>query len=537
MYNKEQTQANSSGFLPLGTLLKNGTYRVEAAIASGGFGKTYVVSNTALNSKYAMKEFFHADLNDRDSNGKNVLTVSSKKPTYNNMKNSFLKEAQKIARLNHRNVIRVYDYFEENSTAYYVMDLIDGCSLQQKLDSSNHPLPNNVVRNYLSQLLDALEYIHSHGILHLDLKPSNIMLSNDGNIKLIDFGASKGFNADGSLSSDSKFVFTPGYAPIELRENNKNKIGTWTDFYSLGATIYKLVTNKKVPEFSDIDDYFKGITALYPFDFTGVEHDLRTLIQVCMNPSRAQRPSSVDVIRGIIASDNLKGNNNGNGQGNGNGQSYGLGQCIGRGGMRPPHYRPPQINHSKKSSSKLLIILLLLLLVGLLLYAILATRGCQQLNGNKDVLNNDSINYVDTTTIKTDSTTSAVTDNTQSHPSRISEWVNGRVVDDNNIEYLFDQPTNDQIDEWKANYHQLCSRLIDEMRAGFDISDDMIRNDPCLVYLIVSSKAIETQVEKQDWFNLYKKMSKEEIYKLYKLLYEEEFKRLNIDEKYKNKHN
>ena len=72
---------------------------------------------------------------------------------------------------------------------------------------------------------------------------------------------------------------------------------------------------------------------------------------------------------------------------------------------------------------------------------------------------------------------------------------------------------------------------------GVDISDDMIRNDPCLVYLIVSSKAIETQVEKQDWFNLYKKMSKEEIYKLYKLLYEEEFKRLNIDEKYKNKHN
>ena len=123
----EQIQDNSTDFLPIGTLLKKGTYRVEAVIASGGFGKTYVVVNNASGLKYAMKEFVHADINDRAYDGKKVKTVSSKKPAYNNMKNSFLKEAQKIARLNHMHVIRVYDYFEENATAYYVIALTAAC--------------------------------------------------------------------------------------------------------------------------------------------------------------------------------------------------------------------------------------------------------------------------------------------------------------------------------------------------------------------------------------------------------------------------
>ena len=287
-------------FLPNGTVLKKGTYSVEAAIASGGFGKTYLVSHKMLGIKRAMKEFFHDELNGRGADGKSVLTVSSRRTAHGNMIQSFLKEAQKIAGLNHRNIIKVHDYFEENGTAYYVMDLIDGCSLQQKLDSTNRPLPEKDVRNYLNQLLDALEHIHSKGILHLDLKPSNIMLGNDGTITLIDFGASKGFNADGSLSSDSKFSYTPGYAPIELKDGNKEKIGAWTDIYSLGATLYKMLTNKPVPEYSDIDDYFKEITSVYPFDFSGVGQDLKLIIQICMNPNRAKRPQTIADVRKLL---------------------------------------------------------------------------------------------------------------------------------------------------------------------------------------------------------------------------------------------
>ena len=288
-------------YLPIDTELKNGTYCVEAAIASGGFGKTYVVSHKVLGIKRAMKEFFHADLNDRGTDGKSVLTVSSRRTAHGNMIQSFLKEAQKIAGLNHRNIIKVHDYFEENGTAYYVMDLIYGYSLQQKLDSTNRPLPEKDVRNYLNQLLDALEHIHSKGILHLDLKPSNIMLGNDGTITLIDFGASKGFNADGSLSSNSKFSYTPGYAPIELKDCAPHKIGTWTDFYSLGATLYKMLTNKTVPDYSDISDYYQGITTVNPFDFTGVASDFQRLIQACMRPNRTQRPQVAAQVRAMLA--------------------------------------------------------------------------------------------------------------------------------------------------------------------------------------------------------------------------------------------
>lgn len=291
-----------SVFLPDGTDLKNGTYTIESSIASGGFGLTYLVRHNMLNKRFVIKEFFHSDINERSSDGVTAVVGGSKrqKDAFNSMSQSFLKEAQRIADLNHKHVIKVHDLFEENGTAYYVMDYIDGCSLEDVLKNKGAALAESDVRNYLNQILDALEYVHCHGLLHLDLKPANIMLGKDGNITLIDFGASKGFNAEGEVSTYSRFAYTPGYAPNELKDGKKNKIGPWTDIYSLGATVYRLLTNKVAPEYDDIDDYYKRITKVEPFRLNGVSDDIKNFILECMQPDRTKRPQKVEEIKRII---------------------------------------------------------------------------------------------------------------------------------------------------------------------------------------------------------------------------------------------
>lgn len=291
-----------SVFLPDGTDLKNGTYTIESSIASGGFGLTYLVRHNMLNKRFVIKEFFHSDINERSSDGVTAVVGGSKrqKDAFNSMSQSFLKEAQRIADLNHKHVIKVHDLFEENGTAYYVMDYIDGCSLEDVLKNKRAALAESDVRNYLNQILDALEYVHCHGFLHLDLKPANIMLGKDGNITLIDFGASKGFNVEGEVSTYSRFAYTPGYAPNELKDGKKNKIGPWTDVYSLGATVYRLVTKKVAPEYDDIDDYYKQITRVEPFRLSGVSNDIKNLILRCMQPDRTKRPQKVAAIRYLL---------------------------------------------------------------------------------------------------------------------------------------------------------------------------------------------------------------------------------------------
>ena len=176
------------------TLLQSGKYRIERFIGSGGFGCTYQALHVMLKTRVAIKEFFVSDFCDRDDTA-GTISVSSKSKVelINRLREKFIREAQMLFGLNHPGLVGVTDIFEENGTAYYVMDFIDGVSLRD-IVRQRGPLPEAEALPYIRQVASALEYVHSHNLLHLDIKPGNIMVERSGTVKLIDFGASKHYD-------------------------------------------------------------------------------------------------------------------------------------------------------------------------------------------------------------------------------------------------------------------------------------------------------------------------------------------------------
>ncbi len=233
--------------LATNTFLRGGTYKIVRFIGSGGFGCTYEAKHVLLNKRVAIKEFFVKDFCNRDERTAHVTVGTvSKKELVNKLKNKFLDEARSVCQLEHPNIVRVTDVFEENGTAYYVMDYVDGRSLSDLVNSCG-PLPEYQALGYIRQVADALIYVHSHNRLHLDIKPANIMLDKGGNAVLIDFGASKQYDEVNGENTSTLMGKTPGYAPPEQMGNDVVKFTPPTDIYALGATLYKLLTGITPP--------------------------------------------------------------------------------------------------------------------------------------------------------------------------------------------------------------------------------------------------------------------------------------------------
>ena len=236
--------------------LQGGRYRIVRMLGSGGFGITYLGTQTGLERNIVIKEFFMTDYCLRDEYS-NLLTV----PTVSNVefverfKDKFLKEARHIAQLKHPNIVNIIDVFEENGTAYYVMDFIEGGSLVEKVQREG-PLPENVAKRYILQIADALNYIHQRYMNHLDVKPGNIMLSRNDNAILIDFGLSKQYDSQtGHQTSTTPVGISHGYAPMEqYKEGGVSEFSPETDIYSLGATLYYLLTGARPPVSQEINE-------------------------------------------------------------------------------------------------------------------------------------------------------------------------------------------------------------------------------------------------------------------------------------------
>ena len=285
--------------LQSGTTLQGGKYRIERVLGQGGFGNTYVGVNTVFNEPVAIKEFFMQGINDRDeATGSITISIERNKEQFLEQLEKFKKEALRIRKLNNDHIVQVHDLFEENGTAYYVMDFIDGESLAERLKRTGAPMSEEEVTMILPQLLDALKTVHDAGIWHLDLKPANIMIDKGGNVKLIDFGASKQLNTQkGGATTSTAISYTNGYAPREQMEQNYDKFGPWTDLYALGATLYTLLSNKRPPLPTDIDDDIsedKHIALPLPPDV--VNSSLHELILWMMSTNRNRRPQNVDSI-------------------------------------------------------------------------------------------------------------------------------------------------------------------------------------------------------------------------------------------------
>lgn len=270
------------------TTLQGGKYRIEQVLGQGGFGITYLAVQEMLNRKVAIKEFFMREYCDRYNGNTSISTnTPAAHDIVERFKKKFLSEASTIAKFRHPNIIDIYDVFLENNTAYYVMEYIEGESLEDVVRSQGALFEATAI-NYIRQVGAALECMHQQMINHLDVKPANIMLrSNKKEVVLIDFGISKLYDDDGKELTTTLVGVSEGYAPIEqYQKGSLKEFSPQTDIYALGATFYKLIIGKTPPSINDI--ICNGLS------FPGkISSSVENLIKNAMNINRNQRPSSI----------------------------------------------------------------------------------------------------------------------------------------------------------------------------------------------------------------------------------------------------
>ncbi|MCD7721733.1 MAG: protein kinase [Prevotellaceae bacterium] len=277
--------------LPDGTLLQGGKYRIVHFISSGGFGCTYEAVHTLFDLRVAIKELFISDFCNRNpATGSVSLISQSRAELVGKLRKKFVEEARSVFKMQHPNIIRVIDIFEENGTAYYAMDYVEGHSLHEEVKQRGS-LPESEAVGYVRQVADALRYVHSLNRLHLDIKPGNIMLDRKGNAVLIDFGASKHYDEEsGENTSTLLGVNTKGYAPVEQQNSSFTTFSPATDIYALGATLYKLLTGITPPEAVRL---LAEEETLPPLPTT-ISPMVRSAVSAAMQLKRKNRPQSVD---------------------------------------------------------------------------------------------------------------------------------------------------------------------------------------------------------------------------------------------------
>lgn len=224
-----------------GMTLQDGKYIIERVLGAGGFGITYYARHTSLDQHYAIKEFFIDGRCVRNTMRHTVNLQGIGPEMFEKYRKKFTEEAQTLAKLDHPNIVRVIDVFEENETSYIVMPFIEGKTLESLVEK-NGPLDYGLTVNYIGQIASAVGYIHKRNILHRDIKPDNIMITADNHAILIDFGSAREFIQDKTQHQTS--ILTKGYAPIEQYSSNSRK-GAYTDIYSLGAVLYYVLTGVK----------------------------------------------------------------------------------------------------------------------------------------------------------------------------------------------------------------------------------------------------------------------------------------------------
>ena len=281
------------------SLLQGGKYKIEKVLGQGGFGITYLATQELLDRKVCIKEFFFKEYCERDEATSHVsLGTQSNHEIVERFMNKFLKEARTISQLNHPNIIRIHDIFKENNTAYYVMEYIEGESLNDKVSHCG-ALPESEAVDYIKQIASALDFIHQRSINHLDVKPANIMVSHsDNKAILIDFGLSKQYDEYGGQTSTTPVGISHGYAPME--QYNVGGVSTFspqTDIYSLGATLYKLVTGNTPLQAIEI---FNDGLPEFP---SNVSSQIKGVIKKSMQPKKTERFNSVKEFLGHL---NLK---------------------------------------------------------------------------------------------------------------------------------------------------------------------------------------------------------------------------------------
>ena len=290
-----QTTVSEVDFVALPAGEKIGRYEVLAVLGQGGFGITYRARDTQLGREVAIKEYLPASLAVRQ-NGSTVLPRSTKvADDFTWGRERFIAEGRTLATLHQApGIVRVFDFIEVNGTAYIVMELLQGDTLDAHLRKHGR-MDVEAIDAILWTLLDGLQQVHDAGFLHRDIKPANILLNARGAPTLIDFGASRAAMADRTAAMTA--IFTPGYAAAEQMTSARQ--GPWTDIYGLSATLYHAIVGHPPPNAFErmLDDTYQPIAKLAP---PGFARGLLAGIDAGLAVRASDRPQSIAGWRPIL---------------------------------------------------------------------------------------------------------------------------------------------------------------------------------------------------------------------------------------------
>ena len=256
-YHAEESSAVKDYLAPF-TILKE-KYLLGKSLGQGGFGITYLAENMQSGLRCCIKEYFPSGLlQGRTPDGALILADEENRPEYEEGKQQFIEEACALQELRENiSVVDILDFFEENGTAYFAMELIEGCNLRVFRKNHNPKQTLKMALQMLFLLGSSLAEVHRFGMIHGDISPENILITQDGEIKLIDFGAARSFR-QGSDNKERKIYLKPNYAPYE-QYTQKPCQGPWTDIYALAATFYFIVSGRKM-----LDALSRAKGASYP---------------------------------------------------------------------------------------------------------------------------------------------------------------------------------------------------------------------------------------------------------------------------------
>jgi formylglycine-generating enzyme required for sulfatase activity/serine/threonine protein kinase len=292
----DEGESRSQAALPLRTIL-NSQYVVGRVLGNpGGFGITYLCWDTMLRTRLAIKEFMPRDNAVRDGDQCNVVAhIGKDREFFEYGLKAFLAEVRTVAGFDHPNIVRVKTYFEQNHTAYLVMDYYEGVSLAEYVKQKGGRLPEKAALGIMGFILDGLRHVHEKGYLHRDVKPTNIYLTGKGQVILLDFGAAR--YAMGEHSRSLSVVVTPGFSPLEQYSTN-GKQGPWTDIYASGATLYYMLTGRQPESAPDrvLSDTLAEPVQLLPDLSPSVNKGLMLTLRI----NASDRPQSIEELKKIL---------------------------------------------------------------------------------------------------------------------------------------------------------------------------------------------------------------------------------------------
>jgi serine/threonine protein kinase len=285
--------AQSNQPLPDGYQLQN--YRVSKVLSCGGFSIVYL-AHDENDTPVAIKEYLPSSLALRHQGDALPSIAEENVATFRYGMKCFFEEGRSLARLSHANVVRVLNFFRANETVYMVMRYERGRTLQEHIQHHRGTVKEDFIRNVFTMLLNGLREVHTNKLLHLDIKPANIYIRNDGSPVLIDFGAARQTLSDEAMRLNP--MYTPGFASPE-QYRNRELLGPWSDIYSVGASMFSCLS-AAAPQPADqrlVNDTYVSVTKAFGGKYS---RQLLQTIDWCLRLDHLERPQSVFALQKVL---------------------------------------------------------------------------------------------------------------------------------------------------------------------------------------------------------------------------------------------